>query len=79
MSLTDVLAGGAKLPRKHTCKIVTIHEALPVDQQEALDIMMSDPAWASTVIARELTRMGHPISNASLQRHRKRDCLCEPH
>lgn len=76
MALADALkietAASARGPRCTVCLLVT---TLGKDDAQALAAALADDSVTSAAISRALRREGHPISEMTLRRHRKGECL----
>ena len=71
-SLAAEVAASARGPRCTVCALVP---SLGKDDRDALAAAMADTGVTSAAIARALRREGHGITESTLRRHRKGECL----
>lgn len=78
MSLAEVFEEVAESRRPHQqCAFVKIYKGLDAEDAAFVDGLMGDDNVLGTTIAETLTRAGHRIAAASVQRHRRKACTCE--
>lgn len=82
MSLLDDLLQESAPAIRDQCKVADILDALDgvdVDGDDAGAVLREaseNPRITSSAIARLLGRLGYPLANSTVQRHRKGDCAC---
>ena len=59
------------------CLVKVVKAEMPAAEQAELDEALNDVVVTAAAIARVLRGRGYKISEASLQRHRRRECHCE--
>ena len=76
MKFADALAVETDRPGPK-CRTGILLEELPKDDAADLRAALADPTVAGSMIARALTKLGHPMQAQSIVRHRKGDCGCD--
>ena len=59
------------------CLVSVVKAEMTKAEQAELDEALDDVVVTAAAIARVLRNRGYKISEASLQRHRRRECHCE--
>lgn len=79
MSLSAALAEGpSKIRKGPPCRLGLL-VSLGGDDGQALAAMLDDPAWSGAEIARALDEhVGLHTAVQTVNRHRRRECSCEP-
>lgn len=74
MSLAQQVAAG---PHRKPCIVERLRTSLPIDELDALDIMLDDLArWPHQALEKILRVEGHFVSDTSLAAHREGRCCC---
>lgn len=58
------------------CSIGLIIEKLTEQQRVNLDAALADRSITTSQIRRVMVEWGHPVSHSTVQRHRRKECLC---
>lgn len=63
------------------CRVAVLLDELEGDLKAEVAAAVEDPSISCVAIARalakwELTALGRPVRTNSIERHRRRDCLC---
>lgn len=77
MPLSDDLTAEASKPSRRSCGVRTLLSQLEPDDFDAVVTALADPRMTGTAIQRALTKNGHDIGIATIQRHRREACACE--
>jgi len=77
MGLLDDLNDSNKLAKKNSmrCAMCEILSRLTADEQKALNEALANPDASKANIARILTSNGYKVSQSSVTRHARRECL----
>lgn len=75
MSLADNLERHKKTIKGPKCSVCSLIKALPAKDQKVIEAAMADWTFTSAAIARALRDEGHSVSQQTLSRHRKNECL----
>lgn len=81
MSLADKRRQGPPRPRRMQCGVAKVLAALHPAEADELAEMIGDPAWKGSQIAEAYTEDYPdlpPLKAEAINRHRKKDCNCEP-
>jgi hypothetical protein len=73
--LDEILAHNQGRPGT-TCGISKLYEALPDDDANALKQAIGDPMIKATAIARALKARGYQITDGTVTRQRRKECVC---
>lgn len=76
MSLRDAIEATSGLGPSR-CKVITVMSLLDDDDRETLAELIVDDMVTSTRIVSALRSIGHQMSSASMQRHRRGACGCQ--
>jgi hypothetical protein len=63
-------------PKGPACTIRLILASLLDEDRRHLTAALDNPHAPSTMIARALEQMGHPVKATNVQRHRRGECRC---
>lgn len=78
MSFADALRREHQPQARARCSVLIVAEQLDDADRAALIDAMTDPAISSSSIARALMSIGHSVRQHTINRHRRKDCSCEP-
>ena len=71
-----MLEGMEPQARKSSCKVRTVLESLDAKDQVILVNAISNQAWTTPALSRELTARGIAISEKPILLHRRKECSC---
>jgi hypothetical protein len=58
------------------CGVAKMYEVLPDDDANALKQAIANPLIKATAIARALKARGYQITDGTVTRHRRQECVC---
>jgi hypothetical protein len=64
-------------PVQGSCKIASIRETLNESDRDILDKALNDDSWAAKPLAKALRQLGITVSDTTILRHRRRECICD--
>lgn len=63
--------------RSGYCKVNAIAETLGADDAQILRNAVDDPTWVAKQLSKALKEKGLQLSDTTILRHRRRECVCE--
>lgn len=64
-------------PRAGYCKVKEILEKLDEDDRNILTNAIDDSSWVAKQLSKALRERGLLLSDTTILRHRRRECICE--
>ena len=64
-------------PRTGYCKVQAVAERLSESDAQILLTAIDDPTWVAKQLAKALKERGIDISDTTILRHRRRECICK--
>ena len=59
------------------CKVAAILSTLGADDAQILRTAVDDPTWVAKQLSKALKERGLQLSDTTILRHRRRECICE--
>lgn len=64
-------------PKAGYCKVSALTETLGEDDAQILRAAVDDPTWVAKQLSKALKERGLQLSDTTILRHRRRECICE--
>lgn len=64
-------------PRAGYCKVDDILQKLDEGDRKILISAIDDPSWVAKQLSKALRERGLLLSDTTILRHRRRECICE--
>lgn len=63
-------------PKRGYCKVQAICDTLSATDAEILNTAIDDPTWVAKQLSKALKERGVDLSDTTILRHRRRECIC---
>lgn len=64
-------------PKAGYCKVLALTQTLGEDDAQILRAAVDDPTWVAKQLSKALKERGLQLSDTTILRHRRRECICE--
>lgn len=70
---------GLKKPERPRgyCKVAAVSQTLEANDAKILNEAIDDPSWVAKQLSKALQERGVIISDTTILRHRRRECICD--